>query len=289
MCFLSKKDSQVRKKVYLTAIYGCHQAMKDVLSIADVLLAQFKLNNSLIENLYAISDNAGSYHGALVPEALFKICKANNFNLKWYDYNEPCKGKDRCNCESAGAKNLMRGYVDAGNDIITALDTVTALKHGNGLRNAKASTIEINTDKTNLESEEIPKLHMYHSIPFRDTCMLLQMYYNIGKCVIQPYGNVRFTSSNNVIVPFTSTSEVSFQPLSKKRVDRSLCTLLFCTEYGCGQVFENSIDYENYQLQGCQLLFIKTYAMDKVKNAFAAWMVSSSELYFTNTARVYIS
>ena len=25
--------------------------------------------------------------------------------------------------------------------------------------------------------------------------------------------------------------------------------------------------------------------MDKVKNAFAAWMVSSSELHFTNTAK----
>ena len=78
--------------------------------------------------------------------------------------------------------------------------------------------------------------------------MLLQRYYNIGNGVIQLYGNVRFTSSNNVIVPFTSTREVNFQPPSKKRSDRSLCTLLFCTEYGCGQVFKHSIDYENHQL-----------------------------------------
>ena len=91
MCFyvfFVKKDFQVRKKVYLTAIYRCDQAMKDVLSIPDVLLAQFKLDNPLIENLYVKSDNAGCYHRALVPEALFKICKANNFNLKRYDYND---------------------------------------------------------------------------------------------------------------------------------------------------------------------------------------------------------
>ena len=68
--------------------------MKDVLNITDVLLAQFKLDNPLIENLYVKSDNAGCYHGALVPEALTKICKANNFNLKQYDNNEPCKEKD---------------------------------------------------------------------------------------------------------------------------------------------------------------------------------------------------
>ena len=128
LMFFVKKDSQVRKKIYSTAIHRCDQTMKDVLSIADVLLAQFKPDNPLTENRYVKSDNAGCYHGALVPEALFKICKANNFNLKWYDYNEPCKGRDHCDCKSAGAKNLMRSYVDAGNDIITALGIVTALK-----------------------------------------------------------------------------------------------------------------------------------------------------------------
>ena len=75
-----------------------------------------------------------------------------------------------------------------------------------------------NTDKANLEGEKIPKLHTYFSIQFRDTCMLLKRYYNIGKDVIHPYGNVRFTSSNSVIVSFTSTREVSFQPPSKKEL-----------------------------------------------------------------------
>ena len=55
--------------------------------------------------------------------------------------------------------------------------------------------------------ELTPKLHMYHSIQFKDTYMLLQRYYSIGKCVIQLYVYVRFTFSNNVIFPFTSTCE----------------------------------------------------------------------------------
>ena len=51
------------------------------------------------------------------------------------------KGKisDQCDRESGKAKTLMRSYVDAGNDITAALDIVTALKHGNGLHNSKAS------------------------------------------------------------------------------------------------------------------------------------------------------
>ena len=69
--------------------------MKDVKSIADALLAQFKFENPLIENLYIKLDNAGCYHGELVPEALFKVCKTTNFNLKRYGYNGPRKGKDQ--------------------------------------------------------------------------------------------------------------------------------------------------------------------------------------------------
>ena len=50
--FFIRKDSQVRTKIYLTSIYRCDQTMKDVLSIADILLSQFKPDNSLIKNLY---------------------------------------------------------------------------------------------------------------------------------------------------------------------------------------------------------------------------------------------
>ena len=55
--FFVKEDSQVRKKTHLT--YRYDKTMKDVLSIADVLHAQFKPDNPLVENLYVKSDSAG--------------------------------------------------------------------------------------------------------------------------------------------------------------------------------------------------------------------------------------
>ena len=64
-----------------------------------------------------------------------------------------------------------------------------------------------------------------------------------------------------------------------------MCILLFFTEYGCGQVFENSIDYEICQLQGCQLSSCNISVMDKVKNAFASQIVWSPELHFANVAK----
>ena len=33
-----------------------------------------------------------------------------------YDYNEPCCGKDQCDCESAAAKSIIRSSIDSGND-----------------------------------------------------------------------------------------------------------------------------------------------------------------------------
>ena len=33
------------------------------------------------------------------------MCKDKGFTVKQYDYNEPCRGKDQCDCETAGAKS----------------------------------------------------------------------------------------------------------------------------------------------------------------------------------------
>ena len=96
---------------------------------------------------------------------------------------------------------------------------------------------------------------------------------------------VTFTPSNNIAVPFKFTSEVKYQVLLVKRVDRSLCTFLFSAEHSCGRVFENSVDYENHLLQRCQLSFSNISTMDKIKYAFPAQMVSLLELHFINVAK----
>ena len=68
-----------------------------------------------MQNIY---DNASSYHGNFVLEALHKLCLSKNIHLKLYDYNEPARGKDQCDIDSAGAKSLIRSYVDASHDLV---------------------------------------------------------------------------------------------------------------------------------------------------------------------------
>ena len=68
------------------------------------------------------------------PEALYHICRRYDVKLLRQDYNEPCKGKDQCNQESAAAKTIIRSYVDAGNDLMNAEDVYNALHYNFGVQ-----------------------------------------------------------------------------------------------------------------------------------------------------------
>ena len=49
-----------------------------------------------------------------------------------YGYNEPCKGKDQCNCKCDGLKTTLKSLnIDKANGIFIALN------QGNGLKNIK--------------------------------------------------------------------------------------------------------------------------------------------------------
>ena len=72
------------------------------------------------------------------PETVYRICKENKIKLKRLDFNEPQKGKDQCDRDSALARNALRTYVDEGNNVVTAEDIYIALK-GNE-RQKKVST-----------------------------------------------------------------------------------------------------------------------------------------------------
>ena len=90
--------------------------MSETLGLADLVLKEFKKEHPRTENIYGKSDNDGSYHVNFAAETLYQICKSTEVNLFRYDYNEACCGKDQCDRESAVAKNLIRSFVDTGND-----------------------------------------------------------------------------------------------------------------------------------------------------------------------------
>ena len=139
-----KKEEELVKHVYFTAIYRCDQGSKDVISLADAVLDKVKHDEPNLRSLYAKSDNAGCYQGNLSAESIYQLCHRKGIKLLHYDYNEPCCGKDQCDREGASAKTIIRSYVDPGKDLLTAEDLHKSLHYGYGMKNSQIAVAEIN-------------------------------------------------------------------------------------------------------------------------------------------------
>ena len=192
--FFLDSNGDLQKNVYFTMVYRCDQDIIDSLSIANLLLDKLHKDLSTVKDLYAKSDNAGSYHGNSYAKALYVMCKDKGFTLKRYEYNEPCRGKDQCNREVVRAKSLMRGYIDAGNNILTAKDVFKVLHYGKGIQNAKVACISIDTSKAKLSPyTTIPKISQYYSFDFHHDHMITCRYFGIGEAKRWNYTNISFT------------------------------------------------------------------------------------------------
>ena len=157
----TKENDQLKKKVYFTAVYRCEQGLIDALYLAD--------------------GNYGNY-GNYYIEALYNLCKEKQLALLRYDYNESSCGKDQCDRESAGAKFVIRSFVDAVNDLMTAEDIYTALHHGKGIENADVVVVSIDSKASILSGQSpIQNISNYHSSQFFPDHMLMWRYFQVAK------------------------------------------------------------------------------------------------------------
>ena len=68
-----------------------------------------------------------------------RCADCNNYgnDLCRYDFNNPCKGKDQCERESANAKTILRSYSQEKDDILTADDIAEGMFYGFGVQSAE--------------------------------------------------------------------------------------------------------------------------------------------------------
>ena len=183
--FVCHAEGKLAKKVYFTGIYRCDQAMIDTLAIADAVLDEMKKDFPKVVELFAKSDNAGCYHSNYAAECIRELCSEKGLILKRYDYNEPCCGKDDCDRVSAGAKCVIKSYINAGNDLINVIDLHKALQYGNGVQNAKCGIIEIDSKKSRIQNVvRIANISNYQSVQFKENEMIFWRYFNIGKAIV---------------------------------------------------------------------------------------------------------
>ena len=155
--------------------------ISDTLILVDVVLDQFCEDFPLLSEVYIKCDNAGSYHRNYCLKVLYNICKNKNIKLLRYDYNEPCRGKDHCDRESAVANSLLRSFADVGNDITTANDIYKGLQYGFGLKNASVCVTEYGNSVTILLASKIQKISQYHSFQFSDAGIQMWRYFQVGE------------------------------------------------------------------------------------------------------------
>ena len=235
----TKENDQIKKKVYFIAIYRCEQGLIDALCLADVVLAKVKEDFPALKNLYAKSDNALSYHGNYYVEALYNLHKEKQLALLRYDYREPPRIKDQCDRESAGAKSVIRSFMDAGNDLMTAEDTYAAFHHVKGIQNADVAVVSIDLKASLLSGQSpIQNISNHHFFQFFPNQMLMWRYLKVGKGKIWKYTNVTFKPSVEIIKPFNKTSKSTAPSKAKKpRADRKVNDLKFCLEANCADSF----------------------------------------------------
>ena len=75
-----------------------------------------------------------------------------------YNFNKPCCGKDQYVRESAAAKNIIRSYVDAGNDLPNAEDLHESLHYGHGMKSLKVAVAQINNAEMTITGTKITKI-----------------------------------------------------------------------------------------------------------------------------------
>ena len=169
----------------------------------------------------------------LLGESLYKICKTNGIALRHLDYNEPQKGKDQCDRDSAVARNVLRCFVDVGNDIVSAEAIHKALTMSK-MKNTKVSVVSFDKSKCSINADTIPNISIYHSMEFSDNGMKLWCYYGTESGVSQPYSSDSeplFKSGIQVVMHFTQcsgTANLKRKQNKKPQSDHQLCNLVFC-------------------------------------------------------------
>ena len=236
----------------------------DVINVLLTPCQLHKLQKDLprVTDLYAKSDNAGSYQGN--SYALYVMCKDKGFTLEWYDYN---------------AKSLMRSYIDAGNNILIAKDVFKVLLYGKGIQNVKVACISISTSKATLSPcTTIPNISQYHSFEFHHDHMIMWRYFSIGEGKRWNYTNISVMPNITMVLLFSSTTSGISEGAGmskKRRDDRTLCDLYFCTESGCVDSFKDVKAFKMHMVSGQHNAPTVASSIDHLKQCYVNMMKMS--------------
>jgi hypothetical protein len=275
--FIKNADGSLIKKTYFTALTRCDQDVIDTLCVADHVIKQIRADYPHLRQLYHKSDNAGCYAGNSVAENLYHICQLQNIDLLRYDYNEPQRGKDQADRDSAVAKRFLSAYIHSGNNCLSAEDIKKGILHLGGPKNASVSVAEIDKTNCQMSHSTIPNIQSFHSVLYHKLGMVFWQYFECGAGKFQSYQDLTFTSGLKVVDGFSEEVTQSVPvTVSKKRLDRTLCQTIFCSQAGCSSTFQTQAEADLHILSNKHNYHTTKSSMDKVKVHYAKLLHESS-------------
>lgn len=281
--FFYKSNDTLMKSVYFTVISRSDQDVYSTLCVAEVVIKQFQVDYPNIKILRAKSDNAGCYSGNGYIESEYLICKKNGIELKSHDFNEPQKGKDQADRESAIAKKYMTAYLDSGNNLVTPEDVKKGILYKGGVKHSKVAIIEVNKENASFQFCKIEGISTYHSVSFSENVMTFWQYYGIGMGKKIEYKNCKFTSGAVVIDAFSrSEKQLPITPVTTtQRVDRSYNSLHFCPQEECTETFGDMESLDEHLTAGTHTFTRITSTLDKVRLTYSGKLKLSTCVSFT--------
>ena len=92
-----------------------------------------------VSSVYMRSDNAGCYHCAFTLLSVYHVASEQAIELKRFGFSDPQGGKGSCDRKAATIKSHMRTHLNAGNDIKTALQMITAIESSGGIAGVRVT------------------------------------------------------------------------------------------------------------------------------------------------------
>jgi hypothetical protein len=125
--FYIDENKKLSKVTYITIIESCVQDAYAVLCIFENVLRVILQDFPKVNKIFDRSDNAACYSTASVIAGKAKLASRRGIQLVKTEFNEPQRGKDACDRESADIRGHLKEYLNCGNDISTADQILEAI------------------------------------------------------------------------------------------------------------------------------------------------------------------
>jgi hypothetical protein len=202
--------------------------------------------------------------------------------MLYTEFNEPQRGKDQCDRDSAVIKKLIEYYVNSGHDATSAAEIHAALLSFGGIRNVKPSVIELSPQAGFVDKKSLKGISSYHSASFEsEDGIVFWRYHDIGPGL---QSNLKIDDVNqkivfNVVIPFPDEFSIGREAAKKTNNGQNL--MLFCHDERCLTLFTNNDELQKHLSDGKHSFLNETELLtseDKMK----AYYVSKMKTGFTH-------